>query len=187
MKKVFLALFLALSMVPVAAYADDYGQVAAPSSMTPAQRQMMSTTLRSFGQREEQLHLQFRSQILGAISSEHRNAVAGLIGQLAISSNPDPRAAAQQIDSLLSQSEQQAILSAHNTFRQQSKALHDQLHRQLQSEMGQGMPRHQNAPGTMEQRKPSEQPDAGEVVLHTLAHFEPMEMDHHGWGGPPPR
>jgi hypothetical protein len=185
MKKVFLALFLALTTLPVAALADDYGPAGAPAAMTPAQRQMMSTIFRSFGQREEQLHQQFRSQILSAISSEHRSAVANLIGQLAMSSNPDPRAAAQQIDSLLSQSEQQAILSAHNSFRQQSKALHEQLRRQLQSEMGHGTPGHQNGPGMMQQRQPSHQPDAGEIVLHALAHFEPMEMDHH-WGGPPP-
>jgi hypothetical protein len=185
MKKVFLALFLALTMIPVAAFADDYGQAAAPSAVTPAQRQMMSTIFRSFGQREQQLQQQFRSQILSAISSEHRTAVANLIGQLAISSNPDPRAAEQQIDSLLSQSEQQAILSAHNSFRQQSKALHDQLRRQLQSETGHGTPSRENAPGMMQQRQ-AHQPDAGEIVLHTLAHFEPMGMEHHLWGGGPP-
>jgi hypothetical protein len=181
MKKVFLALFLALSMVSVAALADDW--TPGGPALTPAQRQELSTTLRSFGQREEQLNKQFRSQILSAISPDHLKAVADLVGQMAVSSNPDPRAAAQQIDSLLSQSEQQAILSAHNTFREQSKALHEQLRRQLVSERIPGASSHNNGP--MQMRRPSEQPDAGTVVLHTLGHFG-MEMGHHGWGGPPP-
>ncbi|MBV8148975.1 MAG: hypothetical protein JO092_07775 [Candidatus Eremiobacteraeota bacterium] len=169
MKKVFLALFLALTMIPVAAFADDASPFGAPPSLTPAQQQAFET----FRRREDELHQQFRSQVLAALSADHRNAVANLIGQLAISSNPDPRAAISQIDSLLSQGEQQAILSAHNTFRQQAKALHEQLRSQMRGQVH-GMPYSQNRPGMMQ--KPEHQPDAGEIVLHTLAHFEPMEM-----------
>ncbi len=179
MKKVFLALFLALNMLPVAALADDPNPPGAP---TAAQRQAMSDTFKTFREREGQLMHQFRSQVLSALTSAHRNEVASLVGQLAISNNPDPRAAAHQLDSMLSQSEQQAILSAHSSFREQSKTLHDQLRSQMQSQMPNG-PFHDRMGGPMSAHTSSHQPDAGMIVLHTLSHFEPM--DHPGGGGPP--
>src|SRR5579862_8230894 len=120
MRKVFLALFLALTFVPVAALADDPQPPAPP---TQAQREQMFKTMESFHAKSEQLHQQMRAQILGSLSLAHKQAVANIIGQLAIATNPDPRAAAKQLDAILSQGEQQRILAVHNAFRTQAKAL----------------------------------------------------------------
>lgn len=179
MRKVFFALFLALSILPVAALADDPNP---PGPPTAAQRQAMFKTLQTFHDHEGQLMRQLRTQVLSALTRAHRNGVASLIGQLAISSNPDPRAAAHQLDSMLSQSEQQAILSAHSSFREQSRTLQDQLRSQMQSQMPNG-PFHDHMGGPTGEHKSSHQPDAGMIVLHTLSQFEPM--DHPGEGGLP--
>ena len=183
MKNVIVALSLALSLIPVSALAQT-----TPSgvrSITPAQRQAMFQQFQAFHQREEALHQQFRAQILGALSADQRNNAANVIGQLAISSNPDPQAAAAQLDSMLSQGQKQQILNAHNTFRTQSKALHDQMRRQLRNEFPGGpMGEHAGMHGMQHMQT---QPDAGMILLHVLG--AGGFGDHHMMGGPggPPR
>ena len=181
MKNVFVALSLALALVPAAAVAQT--QPSAVRSITPAQRQQMYQQFEAFHQREMQLHQQFRAQVLGTLSGDHRTQVANLIGQLAVSSNPDPRQAAAQIDSMLSQGEKQQILNADNTFRAQAKALHNQMKQQMRNEMPGGpMGEHPWMPQM--QRQPQMQPDAGTIVLRTLS--MPMGGEHHMMGGGPP-
>ncbi len=57
----------------------------------------------------QQLRTQTRERMLAALSPAHRNAVAALVGQLAIAPNPDRALAASQIDATLAPSERQAI------------------------------------------------------------------------------
>src|SRR5579864_7251626 len=121
MKQLALALAVGLLALPLAALADDNPPPASTTTtpaaaLTPAQRQAISKTVQTFRDKERQMHQQLRAQILGALSPEHRTAVAGAIGEMVIAENPDPAATAKQIDGLLSSSEQQAILSAHTSF-----------------------------------------------------------------------
>ena len=181
MKNVFVALSLALALIPVSTLAQT-----APSavrSITPAQRQAMFQQFQAFHQREEQLHQQFRAQILGTLSADQRTSVANLVGQLAVSSNPDANAAAAQLDAMLSQGQKQQILSAHNTFRAQSKSLHDQMMRQMRVTMPGGMP--MGHPDMDEMHRSQMQPDAGMILLHVLGGG--FGGDHHMMGGPPHR
>lgn len=182
MKNVFVALSLALTLIPVSALAQT--TPTGVRSITPAQRQAMFQQFQAFHQREEQLQQQFRAQILGTLSADQRTSVANLIGQLAVSSNPDPRSAAAQLDSMLSQGEKQQILSAHNTFRAQSKSLHEQMMRQMRNEMPGGPPMGEH-PKMNEMQRSQMQPDAGMILLHALGSFGGGE--HHMMGGPPHR
>jgi hypothetical protein len=103
MKQLWLALAAGLLALPAAALAD--GDAPAVSTATPpltaAQRQAISKTMQTFRDKEGQMHQQLRSQILGALSPEHRTAVAGAIGEMVIAENPDPAATAKQIDGVL--------------------------------------------------------------------------------------
>ncbi len=199
MKKLWIALALALVAMPIAAWADgNDSAAAAPPSMTPAQRQAVMKTMQTFRDKERTMHQQMRSQILAALSPDHRTAVAGVIGEMVISENPDPVAAAKQIDGILSPGEQRAILAAHTSFVTQSQQLMQQMHAQLQSEMPAGAQGHRNWATSM--RPPSNLTnDAGGVLMMVLAHRAPMGMemsdhhpgdmdDHHSGmpAGPPP-
>jgi hypothetical protein len=184
MKNVLLALSLALTLIPVSALAQT--TPSAVRSITPAQRQAMYQQFQAFHQREEQLHQQFRGQILGTLSGDQRSQAANLIGQLAVSSSPDPKAAAAQLDSMLSQGQKQQILNAHNTFRAQSKALHEQMFRQMRNSMPGGGPPMSEHKG-MDMEHSQMQPDAGMILLHVLSGFGGDEHHHHEMGGPPHR
>ncbi|HZY97264.1 MAG TPA: hypothetical protein VFE35_09185 [Candidatus Cybelea sp.] len=189
MNRSFLGLALALSLIPVAARADDTNAL---PQLTPAQRQAMHQTFERYGSQEEQLHQQMRTQILSSLTPVHRRAVAATIGDLAVSTNPDPLAAAKRIDVILSPGERQRVLAAHQAFFNQSRQLHDQMRAELQSEMpaGTNLPfmKHENENG-IEHRIPL---DAGSVLLRVLSGHHMMEMgehDHfmmHMEGAPPP-
>jgi hypothetical protein len=182
MKKSILALAFAVSALPLAALAQDTNAPAAP---TPEQRQAMRQTFERFAQQEGQLHQQMRSQILSSLSQVHLRAVAATIGQLAISADPDTQAAAKRIDQMLSPAERQRIMTAHETFRTQSRQLHDQMRTAMQSEMPAG-----HAPmgpnGQMMQHPPL---DAGTILLMALTPHPMMGMMHaameHMEGAPP--
>jgi hypothetical protein len=201
MHKGFIALGLALSILPVAALADDTSGPPGPppSPPTAAQRQAMFQTFRNFGQQEERLHQQARTQMLASITPAHRQAIANLIGQLAISANPQPETTARQIDALLSQSEQQRILATDASFRQQTKALHEQMRTQLENEFPE-MAQHGDKMHGAVVKDWSEHhnDDAGSVLMRTLAphHGMMITMGHdigpgpmmmHDEGGPPPQ
>ncbi|MBV8489978.1 MAG: hypothetical protein JO199_05545 [Candidatus Eremiobacteraeota bacterium] len=189
MKHAIIALSLALALAPLGALADDAG--GAPPQcpvLTQQQKQQLQQTFETFRTQEEQLHKQMRAQLIGSLSPAHRNAIAGIIGNLAISANPDPALAAKQIDGLLSQGEQQRILSLHSAFRTQRHALHEQMRKQLESELPAKPkpPGDEHAGGRHEMQ--SRTLDAGTVVLKTLGHAGmpdmEMGMGHHGWMGP---
>ena len=58
-----------------------------------------------------QLHEQTRAAMLSALSPLHRNAIANLIGQFAISANPDARTLGRQIDAVLTRGEAQNVVN----------------------------------------------------------------------------
>lgn len=126
----------------------------------------------------EQIHAQERSQVLGALTPAHRQLLATVAGQLATSTTPDYRAAAQKLDAALSASEKQAIVSASQTARQQMRAQMESM-RQRMSQMG-GPP---DTRGPMVMRSGTEQqgrtPSAGEILLRVAMSGGPemhMEM-----------
>lgn len=175
MIKSILTLALALSVLPISALADDNN---GPPQMTDQQRQAMRQSMEQFKQQEEQLHEQMRSQILASLTPVHRRAVAAEIGNLVISPNPDPKATAERIDSILSPAERSRILSAHESFKSQEEQLHKQMMAQVQQQFPNWHPRsdqHQ-VMGSMQQRMN----DAGWIVLHALP---PHEHDMPGMPG----
>ena len=172
MNKGFLALALALSILPVAAIAQSAPTVTsdAPPAMTDQQRQAMVKEFKAVHDQAEVLHKQYRAQVLNSITPIHRQTVANLIGQLAISANPDKSVTAKQIDVLLSGAERNAILAAHNNYLAQSKKLHEQAWQEMQkylpagASQGTGHKMH-----SMNGKTHTQINDPGEILLRTLS------------------
>ncbi|HEY1429114.1 MAG TPA: hypothetical protein VGF18_06045 [Candidatus Tumulicola sp.] len=181
MKYILPALSLALLIVPATASAQNAPpQPAGASSHGWPDRKNMLPMM----QKAEQLRRQFRSQALSALSSQHRDAVGNIIGAMAVSASPDPRAAAQRIDGVLNDSERQAILSAKNSYETQSRALREQMRAQMAQQMGTAAP----SPRPMRSPRPGSN-DAGNVLMMALMPFGPGfgGMPGHGMhGGMPP-
>ncbi len=177
MNRKFLALALALSVIPIAAAADDDN---APPQLTPAQRQAVHQTFERFASQEEQLHMQMRGQILSSLTPVHLRAVGATIGDLAIAANPDPAAAAKRIDTIISPGERQRVLATLASFFQQSRQLHDQMRNELNSEL----PAEAHPPSTdrdKEHQMTNMRLDAGTVLLAALSpHSHMMRMGEHG-------
>jgi hypothetical protein len=184
MNKSFFALAIALSVLPVAAAAQDN-----QPQLTPDQRQALQQTFQRYGAQEEQLHQQMRYQMLSTLSPVHRRAVAATIGELAISPDPDLDGAAKRLDQMLSSYERTRILAAHQAFVDQSRQLHEQMRTEIQSELpadhpawtGHGPPNGRMTPPNF---------DAGTLLLMELSphpkmmgHFGPDMM--HIEGAPP--
>jgi hypothetical protein len=170
----FLALALAFSVVPVAAFAQN------TNGPTDAQRQSMHQSFQRFAQQEAQLHQQMRWQILSSLTPVHRRAVGATIGELAITPNPDVDAAAKRLDSMLTGNERQRILAAHSSFFAQSRQLHEQMRAQMRSMM----PDHPDMMKPEHAGSPSmRQMDAGMILLGALSPHPFMMGMGHG-GGP---
>jgi hypothetical protein len=176
MNKGFLALALALSILPVAAIAQSAPSITtdAPPAMTDQQRQAMFNEFKAIHTQEAALHKQYRAQVLNSLTPIHRQTVANLIGQLAISANPDKSVTAKQIDVLLSGAERNAILSAHNNYLAQSKKLHEQAWQEMQKYLPAGAS--QGSKIAMDHKMHSmngkthmQINDPGEILLRTLS------------------
>ena len=162
--------------------------------MTDQQRQAMFTEFKAIHTQEEALYKQYRAQVLNSLTPIHRNAVASLIGQLAISANPDKSVTAKQIDVLLSGSERNAILSAHTNFKAQSKKLHEEAFQELSKYLPAGATQNSgHKMHSMNGKNHTEVNDPGEILLRTLSGNEGHGM--HGgmfpmgppMGGQPPQ
>jgi len=148
MKTHALILTIALAAVPFTALAQDPASPAPQHSpLTETQRQEIFSTFKTFGEKERQLRDQARSRMLAALTPEHKQLLAQMAGQLAIAEKPDRDAAAKQLDSALSASERQAVLAANDKFRTDSKALHDQMRAQIQSQFPNMPPPEVRGPG----------------------------------------
>jgi len=157
MKTLLATLGLAALLSPALALADD-----AP----PAQWQAHMAQFQQFHQKMEQLHVQARSQMLAALTPAHREALANIIGHQAIAQNPDPEAAARQINALLSPGEAQSVLRIHDATRAQAESLMQSMRSQMQHSMPPGAPDH---PKMMEHSMPH---DAGHILLMLAGHGE---------------
>jgi hypothetical protein len=102
-------LAVALTALPLGAYA---GESFAP---TPAMVQMDNQI--------HQLSIQARTAVLQAITPQHRQLLAQVVGALAIAPNPDYAAAARQLNAALSQQEAQNVLRISTQFHQQMRTL----------------------------------------------------------------
>jgi hypothetical protein len=179
MNKSILALAFALCAFPISALAQDSNAAAAPTS---DQRQQMHQMMQQFGQQEETLHEQLRGQVLSTLTPLHRRAIAVEIGNLAVSENPDPNAAVQRIDRMLSSRERSQILRAHEAFAAQSRQVHQQMMSQIQQMMPTGhSPKDEHS---MDASMRARMNDPGWIVLHALPPHSPMMgMGHMGMGG----
>lgn len=178
MNRSFLALALALSVLPTAALAQDTG---ARPAMTDQQRQAVHQAFAQFAQQEQQLHQQFRSQVLSSLTAVHRRAIAATIGELAMEANPDFQAAAKRIDQILSPAERSRIMQAHQMFSTQRRQLRDQMKSDLERIMPADHPMNHT-----EKSVQHANPDTGTILLMTLSPHPMMEMHGmmHGEGPP---
>lgn len=147
------ALVAALMLIPLGASADPSG---APDSS------QNSAAFQAFAQvhaRMQQLHAQARVSALNALTPAHRNLLAQVVGQLAISPNPDIASAARVLDTNLGPSEGQALITLSTSLRQQSQQLMATARQQMINslpgsqpahkvrQMGVGLNQMQNDPG----------------------------------------
>jgi len=103
------------------------------ANLTQSQRQQFGQIMEQTHQQMDQLQTQLRSKVLGSISPAHRQLLAQVVGNLAISPNPDWEAAARQLDSALSPSEAQTVLAAHQAGMQQMMSIMQSAHQRVQS------------------------------------------------------
>jgi hypothetical protein len=130
-------LSLAFLLPPAAALADDSPSPAPapPGVSAPAgsagQRGFSDRRhdLRANREQVRKIMFRTRSQILGALTPEHRALLARVVGQLAIAPNPDPEAAAKQLDAALSPGESTAVVAAAESAHQQMRDLMQGMHR----------------------------------------------------------
>jgi hypothetical protein len=119
-------------------------------------------------------HVQTRARVLAALTPAHRTAVANVFGQLALSPNPNPRAAAQALDAMLAPAEKLSIINIAAAERANMKTLMEQQRAAFESTMT------ADERARMTQREAQRQafmashpraarvPDAGAIVLRTL-------------------
>jgi len=186
------ALFLAaaLAVAPISALADDQGAPPpAPPQLTQTQRDALGAAMKSYREKSEALRQQARTQMLGALTPANKTLLASVVSQLAVAPQPDPRAAAAQLDAALSQSETQSILAAAANLRSGEKSLRDQMRAQLATVMPARPPRPQGqgGPGNWQGHKAgAHTPDAGVILLRTaMGPAGGGRMGMMGWGGPP--
>lgn len=144
-------------------------------NLTPAQQQQVHQIMDQTHQQMQQLMTSARSRVLGSISPAHRQLLAQIVGNLAISANPNWDAAAKQLNAALSPGESQAVLSTHQAVTQQMMSLMQSTHQRLEAIVG---TQHNGAATNghddeMHERMmykapggPGEAPTAGEILLH---------------------
>ncbi|HMD02429.1 MAG TPA: hypothetical protein VKG44_05630 [Candidatus Baltobacteraceae bacterium] len=168
MRRLIAILSLGFLLAPALASADDSANAPSPQ---------MRATMQQAHAQMTQLHQQYRTQMLASLTPAHRAALANIIGQLAVAPNPNPAAAAREIDALLSQSEGQAILRNHQAYRAQAQTLMTQVRAQIESSMSADEKAQMEARHTqMEQQHPGgaqamkgSSTDPGTILLRSLS------------------
>jgi hypothetical protein len=135
----------------------------------------------------EQIHTQARLQMLASLTPAHRNLLASVAGQLAISPNPDRAGAARALDAVLSQGEQRSILGVESNARTQSHNLMESARTQFEATltpdqraaMAARMASHDGQHSNMMRQKRT--PDAGMTLLEQATG---EGHEHRGFGGP---
>jgi hypothetical protein len=168
MKKFLSIISLAALLSPAVAFADEPNE-ASEASHAAAFQQIHA--------KMSQLHTQARAQVLASLSPAHKAAFANIVGQLAISANPDPAAAARQLDALLSPGEKQAIVRAHDAARAQARSLMQAAHQQMLSSMPSS--EHMGMVSKEKENEARETPDPGRILLMMAAPPMHEGMMHH--------
>ncbi len=164
---------LVFLLAPAAAGADESSPPpSAPAAMgTPAVGERRGFhDMRQERAQFEQLRLQARTQVLGALTPAHRALLANVVGQLAVAPNPDPRAAAKQLDAALSPAESKAILRSGDDLRTKMRGMFEAIRPHAQESGAPG-----NGPPNALRPRWQHRLDAGEILLH-LAAFAPPPM-----------
>ncbi len=139
----------------------------------------------------EHIRREARDQMLAALTPQHRELLAGIVGRLALSTDPDRRAAAQQLDAALSPAESQAILAAAEhmraAMRTTMEAARAQFEASMPADQRAGMQQHwAGRAGGGPGGRPGHTPDAGRALLRAALAFGGPEHGPDG-GGPPPQ
>jgi predicted phage gp36 major capsid-like protein len=112
--------------------------------------------------------------MLGALSPAHRTLLANIVGQLAISANPDPRVAAQQLDAVLTTGEKQSILSIHTQLRAQMRTMMEAARARMEASLTPDEKTEMNERDAKWQDRPHSEmraaPDAGRELLEMTIH-----------------
>jgi hypothetical protein len=141
MKAKIFALILAFAGLPVLGLAQMQQSGTMPAGGSPQfTQQQMRQHLQIFRQYAEKMRAaqsSARATVLSSLTPAHRALLARIAGQLAVSTNPDRRAAARQLDAVLSSREKSVILSQQSHVMSQMRAYGEQMHHQMTSMMTQ--------------------------------------------------
>ncbi|MGD0472903.1 MAG: hypothetical protein ABSB70_06770 [Candidatus Velthaea sp.] len=172
-----IALSLALALAPASALAQGAPPPGPPGMGDAAPSAAQMSAMRQVHAQAETLHVQARSRLIAALTPAHRAAVANVFGQLALSASPDPRAAAQALDAILSPAEKQSVVNIAAAERSNMHALMQQARATFEStltaEQRAKMVQHRaNMQGMHKHRAlPPGAADPGAIVLRTLGSF----------------
>jgi hypothetical protein len=140
-----------------------------------------------------QLRTQTRTQMLAALTPQHRTAIANLLGEAAVSPNPDPRVVAQRIDALLTRSEAQSVVNLAASERVNARAMMESARAQYVAsltpdEQAQMKEREAKMAARDSLRRQPPTPDPGRELLRTMLGFGGggMHAGPRGDGGPGP-
>lgn len=174
-------LIVAMAAFPALGLAQTAAPMQPPANLTQSQMQQHMEVFRRFHKQMEREHAAARSAMLSALSAQHRELLAHVVGQLAISAQPDQRAAARELDAALSAREKAAILQEQRAAMEQMRALMEQMRTQMQSMMQAHRGMMQMHGGMREHEHHT--PDPGEILLRmTTSEHPPMMqfmMVHH--------
>jgi len=152
MKQFFAVVALCALLLPSVALAQS-----APPSM-PMHPDMAG--MKQVFEQVEKIRRAERAQVLAALSPAHRELLAHIVGDMAIATNPDHKAAAGRLDAALSASEKSAVLAAHKTaMTQMDDAMHAMMAKRMPPPQGSAGPN----PGWIHRERHTQ--TAGEVVL----------------------
>ncbi len=171
MKSILGVSTLAVLLATVPALADDQMQAASPAPAAAVARPHAHDAFRQTARQISQYRMQARSQMLGALTPAHRSLLATIAGQLAISTNPDPAAAAKQLDAALTPGESQAVLRAHDAMKTQARAAMTAARKQFEANMtadqraAQAARAGSAAPTKAHARRADAGKDAGRILL----------------------
>jgi hypothetical protein len=143
MKRIIFA--LALAAVPGFALAQ---QSPTPSPPMGGPSHHMSDADRAQMQQMMQMHQQYRTDVLNALTPAHRQLLASVVGSLAVSTTPDEKAAVAKLDAALSDGEKTAILAATSKMHDQLKAMMSSMHHSTWSPQPGKSPKPARSPGS---------------------------------------
>jgi len=132
MKAILAGFSLAFLLSPAFALADD----ATPPPPPPdAQRQAMRQLHQQAFAQMKALHTKERSAALASLSPAHRQLLANIVGQLAISPNPNANAAAAQLNASLTPAEVKSLSRIQSDLRTKMMAMHKSMRAQMEARM----------------------------------------------------